>query len=355
MNKIFVYSANEPYLNELECAYVAYGQHEIKIHQDNLTIDLLTSNKINVVVSDGLSKQWYMALRGMGIITITFGRHDVFYELSDIVVDYLGSDEREKTFFGVSSSYSSNLNNLEKVFDIIHMLDWDSNFFGFNIAYISCLHLTQSIWMQVSDYIKSNNIRLIEYLCDCHDARSVNIAEKNGFNFVDIRLNFTISTSEFMVYKLSDNIIFSKATKRDIPKLRNIANGIYKDSRYFFDGNFDQDKVNDFYQGWVEKGVLGEFDDECWCLYIEGIACAFSTIKYISKKEAAIGIVGVSEHFRGSGLGNQLMSSIMQLLKGRGINKVNVVTQGRNYAAQNLYQSVGFRIKSTQLWYHKWI
>jgi ribosomal protein S18 acetylase RimI-like enzyme len=34
---------------------------------------------------------------------------------------------------------------------------------------------------------------------------------------------------------------------------------------------------------------------------------------------------------------------------------VSVVTQGRNVAAQRLYQRAGFVTASTQLWYHRWL
>jgi hypothetical protein len=33
---------------------------------------------------------------------------------------------------------------------------------------------------------------------------------------------------------------------------------------------------------------------------------------------------------------------------------VQVITQGRNYAAQRLYQRAGFVTRKTELWYHKW-
>jgi ribosomal protein S18 acetylase RimI-like enzyme len=36
------------------------------------------------------------------------------------------------------------------------------------------------------------------------------------------------------------------------------------------------------------------------------------------------------------------------------VDTVTVVTQGRNIAAQALYQRRGFITQSQQLWYHKW-
>ena len=38
----------------------------------------------------------------------------------------------------------------------------------------------------------------------------------------------------------------------------------------------------------------------------------------------------------------------------QGVEKVTVVTQGRNGAAQRLYQRCGFVTGSIHLWYHKW-
>jgi dTDP-4-amino-4,6-dideoxy-D-galactose acyltransferase len=37
-----------------------------------------------------------------------------------------------------------------------------------------------------------------------------------------------------------------------------------------------------------------------------------------------------------------------------GCDRVQVVTQGRNLAAQRLYQRAGFLTADLKLWYHKW-
>jgi hypothetical protein len=38
----------------------------------------------------------------------------------------------------------------------------------------------------------------------------------------------------------------------------------------------------------------------------------------------------------------------------QGAKETTVVTQGRNVAAQRLYQQCGFITKTVQFWFHKW-
>ena len=65
-------------------------------------------------------------------------------------------------------------------------------------------------------------------------------------------------------------------------------------------------------------------------------------------------LFGMNSKYRGEGLAKYLLGKSLQNLSGQGFDYVEVVTQGRNYAAQRLYQKCGFVTKSTELWYHKW-
>ena len=48
-------------------------------------------------------------------------------------------------------------------------------------------------------------------------------------------------------------------------------------------------------------------------------------------------------------------NKVIEELYKDGITYIDVVTQGRNYSAQRLYQRCGFITQSTELWYHKWL
>ena len=67
------------------------------------------------------------------------------------------------------------------------------------------------------------------------------------------------------------------------------------------------------------------------------------------------GLFGISKEHQKKGLANNLLSHINNILFVKGVNKISVVTQGRNISAQRAYQKAGFISKATQLWYHKWI
>jgi ribosomal protein S18 acetylase RimI-like enzyme len=54
------------------------------------------------------------------------------------------------------------------------------------------------------------------------------------------------------------------------------------------------------------------------------------------------------------GVGRKLVVASLGWFDAHGADRVTVVTQGRNIAAQRLYQRCGFLTRSTGLWYHRW-
>ena len=356
MNKLFVFSENKnDYTQELLWGFERFENLTgvISVHEKDLNIDFIEKNKIDIVLSNGFSREWYYILKGLKCVIIVFNQVDKYSGLADIIIDYKSKDKR-KYFTGASYSLENKNLDLEEIVDLVSIMKWDSDFFGFNVAYLSCRNLTESILFKIDSFIKTNNVRLIEYLCNCHDDKSVKIAEKNNFHFTDIRLTFDLLLNIKYNKILSSGFEIKAATKNDIARLQSLTSDLYKDSRYFYDGNFDLSKINEFYSSWVEKAVIGTFDKICYTLYCHGNPIGFCTIKYTSEDIANIGLFGIDSAYSGKGLGKLLLQGVCDRLIDEGIKKILVVTQGRNYAAQRLYQSIGFKTSRTQLWYHKW-
>ena len=204
-------------------------------------------------------------------------------------------------------------------------------------------------------FITDNDAKLVQYLCDCHDNKSVQVAESNRFHFTDIRLTFEKNITGLMPIKLPTNFTYGTAQQYHIEELKVISNDLYIDSRYYYDGNFSTEKINQFYSGWLEKSVKGLFDDECFCIFFKDVPVAFCTIRYNTISKSTIGLFGVSSNYQGKGLANILLDAVNNTLYERNIKKVIVVTQGRNYTAQRTYQRSSFISLKSELWYHKWI
>lgn len=357
MRKLFVFNKeSEIYFGELEIAFIRISSPDYKKRVDlnELTVSLLESEKIDIVIANDLPHDWISILRNMQIVCIVFGDAVSYYQKSDIVIDFRGTNSLR---YLSGSTYSMNNKDFDisSLTSIVSKLSWDSEFFGFPIAFVSTRNLTYNLQLAVEKYVKRENIKLIQYLSNCHDDLSVRVAENHGYHFTDIRLRFSLNLKKYNLdldqFDLPGR--FGLANASHIQNLMQMTNMMYKDSRYFFDGNFELEKINKFYSDWIRKSVIGEFDHECYCYFENEMPLGFCTIRY-EGNTSSIGLFGVDSNFLGRGIGNSLLKHVIEGQKKKGIDYINVVTQGRNYAAQKLYQSVGFRTFSTELWYHKW-
>lgn len=357
MNKLFLFpTPGSCYASELECAFARHDASPTvrRLAVDNLSVNFLVDNEVQVVVSNGLPKEWFYIFRGLAIVSIVIEDIREYHELADIVIDHRSSDTN-KYFTGQSFSLVDNSAfDIREITDLVSLLEWDTDFFGFPVAFLSCRYLSPSIVAQSDRFIRQNSIRLVEYLCNCHDDRSVKLAEQEDYHFTDIRLTFDIRLRAKQTIGAAPHR-FGAASPADVDHLKQLTESMYKDSRYFYDGHFEIAKLNTFYANWIEKAVHGTFDDECLCLFDGGSPIGFCTIKYLGAASASIGLFGMDARFAGKGLAKTLLSNVFNQLIDKKVEYVTVVTQGRNYAAQRLYQSMGFRTQSTQLWYHKWM
>ena len=356
MKKLFINSGEDKYSDELQAAYErAVGDKSMRAG-DDFSFDYICKNEIDVVISDGLTPEQYAVLRGVNVATITLGELKKYEAYSDIVIDHRGVDDK-RYFTGESSRVRDNYDfPIERITNLITKLEWDSGFFGFNVAFLSCMHLTDNIMHRIEKFIKRENIRLAEYLCNCHNAESVRLAERFGFHFVDVRLTFRCGTDrKDLSRKETPGLNVRLSLPADKPELVKIARNSYVDSRYYFDRNFTQQQCRQFYEDWIVKSMDGKFDDVVLVAALENKVAGFISLKKQFRDTGKIGLVGISPEFQGRGIAKNLIVQAFNWFSAQRVPSVEVITQGRNYAAQRLYQSAGFRTHTVQLWYHKWI
>lgn len=234
---------------------------------------------------------------------------------------------------------------------LCQFLEWDSDFFGFRIGKIRSTRVTEAEMPQALDWCREQQIRCLYFLCEQDDQGSIRAAEAQRFHLTDIRLDFScrLDPANPLVEQHRTRPPFAS----EVAEMEDIASDAYSDTRFYFDTNFPREKASALYRKWIARSCDGYADAVLVVPAEQGVA-GFITCHLESETTGRIGLVGVREDSRGKGIGRVLVEEAQDWFKRRNRREVRVVTQGRNIAAQRLYQNNGFRTATLQLWYHRW-
>jgi dTDP-4-amino-4,6-dideoxygalactose transaminase len=127
----------------------------------------------------------------------------------------------------------------------------------------------------------------------------------------------------------------------DVPFLQTIAQDIYRDTRFYYDDHFPKDRCRLLYETWITRSCEG-YADIVLVAELERMPAGYVTCHLERETfSGSIGLVGASQWAQGRGVGRTLVRDAVDWFATQRIQKVTVVTQGRNYAAQRLYQRCG--------------
>ncbi len=138
----------------------------------------------------------------------------------------------------------------------------------------------------------------------------------------------------------------------DLPALKAIARTVHHDTRFYFDPRFPRERCDALYETWIEKSC-GGYADLVLVADLHGAAVGYCSC-HRRGNEGQIGLFGVHADYHGQGVGSQLIREALRWFIEQGLERAAVTTQGRNIAAQRLYQKHGFMTQAVQLWYHRW-
>jgi len=235
-------------------------------------------------------------------------------------------------------------------------LPWDSEFFGLRIGRVNGDRLTPALAEAISEWCTAQSIDCLYFLAASDDPESVRLAERHGFRLVDIRVTLIRDRGSGSLTGFDPRPPIRFSRPEDIPALRAIAGVSHHDTRFYSDPNFPPARRDALYETWIEKSCNG-YADAVLVAEAGGSAVGYITCKLVGEGggEGQIGLVGVGPGHQGRGLGRGLVEAALGWFDGHGVPHVTVVTQGRNIAAQRLYQRCGFVTRSVQLWYHLWL
>ena len=232
------------------------------------------------------------------------------------------------------------------------LLQWDTEFFGFPVARVLSDQLTAEFNVQIDDWCRENRIACLYFSSRGDDPITTQVAARNGYELTDLRMTFENRDRANWRSETQPGII--PARPEDLADLMAIASNSHRDTRFYFDQRFSRERCSRLYSIWIEKSCTGSAD-AVWVAENNGKACGYVTCK-INKADQVgnIGLIAVADSARGRGTGSALIRQAMNWFADQNASNITVVTQGRNVAAQRLYQRLGFVTRSLELTYHKW-
>jgi dTDP-4-amino-4,6-dideoxy-D-galactose acyltransferase len=232
------------------------------------------------------------------------------------------------------------------------LLAWDTEFWGERIARVETRTVTSESLRTIDDWCLDQGVACVYLLLDAADPTSTLAAERAGFFFTDVRVTFEADLGARRSWTGHVGLRSARADDRDrLAHLARISHGV---TRFFHDPHFDNERCGELYAQWMLSSLDGGADTII-VADADGVAAGYVTCEVEKDGELGrIGLIAVEPSSQGRGLGLALCEAAFDWFAGAGATRAEVVTQGRNVAAQRVFQRAGARTVATELWFHKW-
>ena len=226
--------------------------------------------------------------------------------------------------------------------ELVKKATWDTDFFGYNVG-----TLDVSNGEEVDKILTaSNDFRLIYIMAD-------QPIETTQSKLVDIKVMLTRNLEHEKSYSECNELeIFDKEID-SFEDLENLAlqSGVY--SRFNLDSNFVNYEYERMYKAWLAKSIQDSSIDVL-IKKISGKIVGFVTLVHKGAVVGEMGLLAVDTNYRGMGIAKELVQSCIAIGVRRGYKEINLMTQGDNLQAMNLYKKYKFLIRQTKYIYHYW-
>lgn len=221
---------------------------------------------------------------------------------------------------------------------MIKRLEWDSAFFGLEIA-------ERTLYGEAGDEIPDFDLIYVKQ-------SSANLLPMQGFEnkFSEKRVVYSKRLENKEV--ICDSIV-SVAGSDKIDGLYELAYESGKHSRFNLDKNFGNDNFRKLYDRWIDNSLNGLFADDILIYENEGKAIGMVTYK-AEKNYAAIGLIAVAPGHQGMGIGKKLLDCVEARLTGKGIFELRIPTQESNISACSFYENRGYSVLESHYIMHYW-
>ena len=234
---------------------------------------------------------------------------------------------------------------------ICELIDWDSRHFGLKIGRVCRAALSSGDLVQIDHWRRAHGLDCIYLLTGIEQLETIRRRQLAGFRFTDLRVTLDRALHQ-TVPPVGDDAI-RPFRPEDLASLQQMAGELHHDSRFHVDSRFPQERSRALFATWIEK-ACADPAQQVFVAELDGRIAGYLACQRVTATQGQIQLVGVDPTARNRGLGKHLVHSALNWLGPAQAGQVRVVTQGRNIAAQRLYEKCGFLTSSIGVWYHWW-
>jgi GNAT superfamily N-acetyltransferase len=238
---------------------------------------------------------------------------------------------------------------------LVRILEWDSQFFNLPIGRIEIPSPSLSPDAISAALREAKDLKLacLYFQVPFVSPEITAFCSRQNFLLVDIRT---------VLSKPLENEPFPGESGEDIagpeeahyPVLEKIVESLARASRFYFDPHFGEEGANRLYRTWLRKSFSEGFSSDFLVAFRDGRPEGFLTLR-TREGVPHIDLLGVAEEARGRGVGGRLIRCAESRLRAEGAGRLDVVTQGHNIDALRVYQKSGFRVASSDIFFHIWL
>ena len=233
--------------------------------------------------------------------------------------------------------------------EICEKLDWDSNHFGVSIGRLKDGRMDRGRMEAALEWARAEGVACLYWLVDPASEESLSLAAEHHFEPVDRRVSFERAC--LSGEPPAEGV--RPYREGDLPELEQIAAVSHQDSRFYRDGRFNRAACDAMYRVWIRRSVEG-WAQQVFVAEEQGSVAGYCSCHLEAERVGRIGLIAVEQRFRGRGLGEKLMRASLGYFAAQGVERVEVVTQGANEGAQRLYRKLGFEVRRSETWFHRW-
>jgi dTDP-4-amino-4,6-dideoxy-D-galactose acyltransferase len=233
------------------------------------------------------------------------------------------------------------------------ILDWDTDFFGIKVGRFTNPQLELQELSEILSEMKKKNVKLVYFPAE--KEIEITAAKRLGGFLADKKTTFAI---DFSIVNLTESIptdlVKPFKDSMSVKEFENLAIQSGELSRFAVDPNFPKDKFISLYKTWMKKSLQKEIASEVLFINDENRIAGVVTLGE-KKGRGDIGLFAVDKKYRGKKFGEMLVRAAQKWFIDHGYKYGQVVTQGQNTPAGNLYKKCGYSVEKVEYFYHFWL